>query len=408
MKKKGNADRPTLPPVQKIELSEEKKTLRLVLAAVLLVIGAAAIIVGLLSMLNTGSGWQEVQGSASGTNCAGDFVLMYDFSDAQPSPTAANKQLSTLYSQATEDAYRLFSAELQEDGLVNVAYLNGHLNETVTVDPALYKAFSILARYDSRYVYLAPAYAEYDRVFMAESDAEARRYDPAQNGELREYLAEIARFANDPQMVNLEMLADNQVRLTLSPEYRQFLEENEIETVLDFGWMKNAFIADFLAETLETAGFSNGYLSSYDGFTRNLDSRGNEYSFNLFARDGSTVSLPARMQYSGPMSIVFLRDYPMAEQDKWHYYAFESGEIVTTFLDTADAMSKSACSGLVSYSGTMGCGEILAQTAPAFISDTLDLGLVDSLKARKLYSIWNDGGELKWNDAGIKLESMQQ
>ena len=86
--------------------------------------------------------------------------------------------------------------------------------------------------------------------------------------------------------------------------------------------MKNAFIADYLADTLEAEGFTSGYLSSYDGFTRNLDRRRNEYAFNLFDRQGSDVNLPAKMRYTAPLSIVFLRDYPMGEQDKWHYYAF--------------------------------------------------------------------------------------
>ena len=125
-----------------------------------------------------------------------------------------------------------------------MGYLNGHVNEIVTVDPALYKALTVLTQYDCRYAYLAPAYAEYDRVFSAESDAEAARYDPAGDPELAEYLAEIAAFAGNPEMVNLEILGDNRVRLTVSTEYLKFTEENEIETVLDFGWMKNAFIAD--------------------------------------------------------------------------------------------------------------------------------------------------------------------
>ena len=267
MKKNGKDSRPSLPPIRKIEVSEERKGLRIALAAVFLVIGAVAIIIGLVSLLNTEPGWQEVQINANGANCAGEFVLMYDFSDAGASASAVNKRLTSLYSQAAENAYRMFSPDVREDGLANVGYLNGHVNEIVTVDPALYKALTVLTQYDCRYAYLAPAYAEYDRVFSAESDAEAARYDPAVDPELAEYLAEIAAFAGNPDMVNLETLGDNRVRLTVSPEYLQFAEENEIETLLDFGWMKNAFIADYLADTLEAEGFTSGYLSSYDGFT---------------------------------------------------------------------------------------------------------------------------------------------
>ena len=43
MKKNGKDSRPSLPPIRKIEVSEERKGLRIALAAVFLVIGAVAI-----------------------------------------------------------------------------------------------------------------------------------------------------------------------------------------------------------------------------------------------------------------------------------------------------------------------------------------------------------------------------
>ena len=91
MKKNGKDSRPGLPPIRKIEVSEERKGLRIALAAVFLAIGAVAIIIGLVSLLNTELGWQEVEINANGANCAGEFVLMYDFSDAGASASAVNK-----------------------------------------------------------------------------------------------------------------------------------------------------------------------------------------------------------------------------------------------------------------------------------------------------------------------------
>ena len=49
MKKNGKDSRPGLPPIRKIEVSEEQKGLRIALAAVFLAIGAVAIIIGLVS-----------------------------------------------------------------------------------------------------------------------------------------------------------------------------------------------------------------------------------------------------------------------------------------------------------------------------------------------------------------------
>ena len=60
MRKTGKDNRPHLKPVTRIELSEERKTLRIVLAVVFLAIGIVAILVGLVSLLNTEPGWQYI------------------------------------------------------------------------------------------------------------------------------------------------------------------------------------------------------------------------------------------------------------------------------------------------------------------------------------------------------------
>ena len=82
------------------------------------------------------------------------------------------------------------------------------------------------------------------------------------------------------------------------------------------------------------AEFAKKYAET--GFTRNLDVSGNSYSFNLFDRQNSDIYLPAVMQYKAPMSIVYLRNYPMSSQDRWHYYSFTNGRIVTACIDPAD------------------------------------------------------------------------
>ena len=405
MKQKGRDFRPNLKPVTRIELTETNTKLRWALIVVLLAVAVVAIGTGLMSLLNTQPSWQTVEVTASGPNCGGDFKFLYDFSDCGSSATAKNKELTGLYSEAAQNAYRLFSPEVLEEGLQNVAYLNAHVNEAVTVDPGLYPALELLAAYDDRHCFLAPAGAEYDRVFLCENDAEAALYDPARNPGTAQWLRELAAYARDPEQIRLEILGQNRVRLLVSEEDLAFAEENEIGTFLDFGWMKNAFIADYLARVLTEKGFTHGYLVSYDGFTRNLDERGGEYTFNLFNRQGTEVDLPARMCYNAPASLVFLRDYPMAEEDRWHYYTFASGQIVTAFLDPEDGQSKSALSNLVAYADGLGCGEILLRTAPVFIADTLDTAPLEALAREGLFAVWFEGDTLMHTDPGLVLET---
>lgn len=408
MKKYGRDNRPYVKPVTRIELNESNTRLRWILAVVLLCIAVVAIAIGLMSALDVEPGWQTVTVSSDQPNCSGDFTLLYDFRDSGGGAAAQLRQLTNLYTQATEEAYRTFTPDLLEEGLHNIAYLNAHINETVTVEEALYQALTLVKAYGDRHVFLAPAMVEYNRVFRSESDAEAALYDPAGNAETARYLQELAQFAGDPAQISLELQENCQVQLKVSPEYLAFAEENGIEVFLDFGWMTNAFIADYLAEVLTGSGYTKGYLASFDGFTRNLDGRGEEYTFNVFHREGMDIYLPARMHYAQPTSIVFLRDYPMVEKDKWRYYGFASGEIVTSLLDPVDCRSKSALGELVSYSTETGCAEILVQTAPVFIADDFAAEALKTLAESNVYSIWCEGTVIKYNDADLQLELLTE
>lgn len=403
MKKNGRDNRPYVKPVKRIELSEKNIKLRWIAIVVLLSIAVVAIMTGLMSVLNTEPGWQTVEVSSDQPNCSSEFTLMYDFSDADGAATAQFRQLTSLYTETTEKAYRIFSPDVLEAGLYNVAYLNAHVNETVTVEEPLYRALTLVEQYADRHVFLDPAMTEYNRVFLCETEGEAALYDPARNPETTQWLGELAQYVNDPEMVSIETLGENQVRLNVSDAYLAFAEGNGIETFLDFGWMTNAFIADYLADVLIENGFTCGYLASYDGFTRNLDGRGDGYSFNLFDRKDTGINMPAQMQYSGPMSIVFLRDYPMVELDRWHYFAFESGEVVTAMLDPKDCMSKSSAHNLVSYSEDLGCGEILLRTAPLFVADRLDTQKLIAMAEDGVYSVWFEGWNLMCSDPALEL-----
>ena len=282
--------------------------------------------------------------------------------------------------------------------------VNDAPNRVVTVDPALYEALSLIKQYGNRSLYLAPVYLEYDRIFQSASEVEAAAYDPAQTAEVAAYVGQIAAFANDPEMIDLELMDNNQVRLVVSDAYLAFSQENEITVFTDFGWMRNAFIIDYFADALIEAGFTNGFISSYDGFTRNLDTSGEMFSLNLFDRQDSSIYLPGTMQYSKPISIVFLRDYPMSQRDSFHYYTFTNGRIVSSYLDAADGMSKCAVDSLTGYSYNAGCAQILLQQIPVFIADSWNEASVSAMAQSGVYSIWFEGTSVYCNDADMSIQ----
>ena len=105
--------------------------------------------------------------------------------------------------------------------------------------------------------------------------------------------------------------------------------------------MKNAFVADLVAEELTAGGITQGVLSSFDGFTRNLDGREGTYDYPLHHRRDGAVWLAGNLRYQGPKSLVCLRDFAANERDMERFYTLQNGEVRTPYLDTADAQLKS-------------------------------------------------------------------
>lgn len=407
MSKKGDR-RTYVRPVTKIELSEQNIKLRWILIVVLLAIAAVAIGLGVKAVLETEPGWQEVEVSSSNLNCSRDFVLMYEFGADGVPATAEYRDVSAMYTRLTEFAYTIFSAETESAETPNLQYLNAHVNEPVQVAHALYQALELMVRYDSRYPFLAPAISRYGSVFLASGDVEAAQFDPMKNGERGAEVKEIAAFAGEEAMIWVEVLGDDRVRLNVAQEYLDYAQENGIDTFLDFGWMKNAFIADMIASTMAASGYSHGYLASFDGFTRNLDDRGNGYTFNIFDRWENTISMPAALGYEQPMSIAYLRNYPLSEEDQWSYYAYEDGSVTNVMLDVADGRSRSSTDNLVCYSDTQSCAELALQMAPVFLEEELDVAALSALEAQGIHSIWGEGNTLCYTEADAELTLLEE
>ena len=408
MKNSDRGRRPYVRPIQRVELSEGNVKVRLILIVVLLSLAVVAIATGLMSSLRTEPGWNEIEAQATQMNCSQDFSLNYDFSEAGSAASSQFKELTALYSTACEDAFLIFNSDVESTRSGNVQLLNAHPNEIVTVDPALYDALALIQHYRNRNIYLAPVYAEYNRIFMSGNEAEAADADPAQNPELVEDLALLSSFANDPAMIDIQLLDNNQVQLCVSEEYLNFVRENEIERLLDFGWMKNAFIADYLAQVLTDKGFTHGYLASFDGFTRNLDTRGNGYSVNVFHRQNQDIYVSAVLKYAAPQSIVFLRDYPMSNLDQWHYYGFANGRIVSMMIDPLDGLDKAAIDGLLCYGAERKCAEVLLEMIPVYIRDEFDAEATAMLATDGIYSIWCQDQKVCYTDEQADLTVIAQ
>ncbi len=359
----------------------------------------------LTNALSEKNGWRTVEATASDNiTCASEFIFNYEF-DGGAAIGIKYRQLASLYTETAEKAYRIFTNDVEYEGEHNVKYINLHPNEEIEVDEALYRAFSLAAEAGSRNLFLAPIYEVYDNCFTCHDDSELVSYDPYSSDEVKEFFALAAAYANDSEMIDLELLGENRVMLKVSEEYLTFAEENAVESFIDFNWMKNAFIIDYIADTIANEGCTRGTISSYDGFVRTLDDSGNVYKTALYDRSGDTVYYAAELTHNRPMSMVTLRDFMINVRDD-RYYEKQNGEMLTPYVDTADGMCRSSHSSMTFYSESAKCAELLLNAIPIYVTAEFTPEKLDALAENGIYSIYCDSFSVIDNGTAITHEQL--
>ena len=378
-------------PINRIELSEKNTTLRWIAVIALLIIGAVGITTGIMSLLNKETGWQRVQVVPQERSCSENFILQYNFSGSGAEATAVNSKLQAAYGDACVKAYQVFTPDEAISGMQNLYYVNRNPNKTIAVDPLLYAAFEKMD--GTPWLYLGPAYAHYNNVILNADEAVVDDLDPEVSDEANAYVGKIAAFAGDREAVSLELLGNNQVILHVSEEYLAFAAEEEIESFIDFGYLTNAFIIDYLAETLIAEDLTEGYIVSADGYTRNLDSA-HTFSFNIFDRVENLVFPAAVMDYRGPISMVFLKDYPTANSDV--NYRGREDRFLHLFVDPVDGICRTSVENLVSYSYDMDCADVALAMLPSFVGSNFSV-------PEGVFSVWCEEDLICYNDETVSF-----
>lgn len=377
-------------PVERVEVNEKgtKKRIVLLIVAILVALGAFGYAIGTLTKVETG--WYVIEAtSASEMNCAQDFVFRYYLGHSGIGAAAENKALSMLYTEATEKAYQIFNARENSLPYNNIYFLNRNLNQPVQVDEALYDAFALVEKTGSRYMYLGPAFQEYHSLFFCTEEWETEGFDPYRNEDQKAYLAQVAAFANDPAHIQLQLMGENTVQLNVSEAYQAFAKEYGIRDYLDLYLMQDAFIIDYLANTLQEAGYTMGVLSSYDGYTRCLSEKALDYANPVYAQvDALHVTEVARVQYPGGTSMVQFHSMPINPQKELYYFQFKNGDTRTAYLDEKDGLCKEALPLLSATSRDMGCAETALRLMPLYAADVLDTKALQTLAEEGIYPLY--------------------
>ena len=358
--------------VTQIELSDKHIGLRIVLVIVFLAIGVAGIFFGVRSCAKVPEGWTVIKANVSDDNCSNDFSFNYNLGKANVSTNEEKVILQNAFADYTVYTFREFNADTLYDNTKNIAYINNHPNEDVKVSNLLYKSLKAVVDNNSSYLFYAPIYYEYEVLLTLKSEDDIKSLDPNYSTEQAEYFTQIANYVNSGK-VSLSILENNTVRLNVSDDYLAFIKEKEITRVIDFFRLKNAFIADFMAENLRDGGFKNGFIASIDGYVVNL---GTQSVSSIFTKlDGTTVKGVGTYNLDEPVSMIIYRSYPYLNNSLYHYYP--DGNILSTYINK-EGRYTSATDTFFVYSNNTSVAEMALKTYYIYTNDTLDLTMLDS------------------------------
>ena len=165
--------------------------------------------------------------------------------------------------------------------------------------------------------------------------------------------------------------------------------------------MKNAFVTDYLAETMIERGYTHGTLTSYDGFSRTMDTSETSYSFNIYDRVDETLYPACVIQYQGSTSLVYFRDHMLSDMDWQHYYALSNGEVRNSYVDVIDGVAKAATDSYYAYGKDVSCAEVLLHAIPVYVTEAWSEDAVAELAATGIYSVYAEDGIVKYNDTSL-------
>ena len=150
----------------------------------------------------------------------------------------------------------------------------------------------------------------------------------------------------------------------MSDAYQAYAAEMGYTAYLDFFWMKNAFLIDYLADTIRGEGYQLGIISSKDGFVRCLDETG---------------------------------------EKEYRYYQYQDGTMRTPYLSAADGKDHTAASELIVYSGEYGCANTLLAAFSDYQAESLSRESLETLTSQNIYSIWFEDDEMQTTDEDLAV-----
>ena len=358
-------------PVEKIELNENHIKLRVIFLIIFALIAIGAIGFGIYKIANKDKGWQNISlNTHKYSRLENDFTFSYYVKSA-----TEYKKVSAAYDKYFIEAKTELDDTFEKEN--NINYINKNPNKEIEVSEFLYNSLKDIIS-DSNYLYLGSINHYYDQMIYAIDDTFIDKYDPISNENINNIVNKLLEYINNEE-VKLELLDNNKVKLNVSDNYLSYLKENDINKIIDFSWLENAYIIDYVVNNLKKDGFKRGIIRTYDGYNRAFDSEEYVYKYTLFDEINNNSGKIGELSYNANQSIVNFKNFIVYNKDSQFIRYMKDNTRRTYYISNADGYSKASKNYLLGYANKS-CVEIAKTLAKIYISDTFDTNLINSNK----------------------------
>lgn len=205
-------------------------------------------------------------------------IKLYYYLEGNSNQIKSNlESISNLYSNSLVNIHCLLNNKNTYENYKNIAYINKHLNEDITLDETLFNI--ILDAYDKTLqnngynMFAGPLFESWNSIL---NSFEQASYEPINNPFEKERIETITELINEPNNISIDVIDHNKriIRVNVSKEIIDVLNKYEYEYgLIDLNLLKDAYIAQFLNEELNKYEFTDGYIQFDSGLLMNMSSR---------------------------------------------------------------------------------------------------------------------------------------
>ena len=276
----------------KITLSTKHLKLRIVLFVVFFIIAVVAFTNGVVNIGKKSAGYHTITANtdADALTYNNAVTFNYYFDGSSNEIKREIKELTSVYTSLLSSAYKSLDCVNQYNGVVSIGAINSNLGSTVSVSPQLYEvlkdAYAKTLENKGYNMFAGALYSEWQSILILDEPLD---FDPYFNDFEAKRISDIAAMVNDLTNFKLEFLDEEKclVRFDVSPAYKDFCTEYEIEAVaINLNLLKDAYMFDMLAKGLTDNGYNLGYLANKEGLAVCLSSRGTLQYDLYYLKDG--------------------------------------------------------------------------------------------------------------------------